>query len=226
MASIARRTVTQLLTEHEDRMGLQDQTDYVARAKWFLDTAHRWCSVGWHHYELNATDTAKTATAGASTVDVSSLSALVIVNVDLKDPSTDEYVSTLQYSEHKGVRASLKRVRSRPTRWTRWSDNLVFDCFSDEAYQLDIDYYKRIGNLDDTASNLDVGEEWDEAVLVRSLYLAHTAMGNHDLAKEKDDIFKDLVSMLPNPPLFQAGLAGEPVRSTGSGVEPHGGVQS
>jgi hypothetical protein len=227
MATIDRRTIAELLTEHEDRMGLQGNTAYATRAKEFFNAAVRYCAQRWWHPELEKKDQSLAFSNDSSELDFSSLSSVpfIISDVGIRNPDGSKWIKQLAPRHINDVRGRLSATSSEPDYWSRYSTSLVLNCPALVGYEVDLWYYSKIVDFDDTNGNLELEQDWDELCLVKSLEFGHRAVWSPEIADSMQAQFNDMVSSQPNPMLTEVYQLNDPSAGMGRRIDHPGGAR-
>jgi hypothetical protein len=225
MAVLDRRTWEELKAEHIARMGRVSDTNYAlpaGRAERFLETAYEEICHTWHHYELDGTDSDKAFVKTVNSLDISSLTAYIVVAVARLDRN-NKFEQSLEYQEAKFSFQSYVPSTGTVTKYTRFGDLLYFDRLPNTTNKLEIRYYKEPTAPDYDAGSPEIGRVWDEAILNLSLAQAHTALWRYDIGQSHEARYEKLANALPQPRLldvFQHQIPERPTRT-----RPHGGAQ-
>ena len=214
MAAIVRRDVPALIAEIIQRVGRTGGT-FDSRAKDLLTTSQRQVGATWFHHELAVTDNTLALTKDNRVLNFSSLTRLplIIISVEIRDVPSDNLLPTITYQDFASLRARQVDSSTTPQYYTRFGTDLIFDAPPDKGYKLDLGYYARTAELDDTATELELAEEWDEPVMQLAVAWAARELWRPDLSSSEMQAFAATAATLTNPLLINAGLPGEPVRS-------------
>lgn len=208
-------------------MGLQGNTAYVARAKEFLNATVRYCAQRWWHPELEKKDQTLTFSAGNEEKSFSSLSPVpfIISDLAIRTPGTSAFLKQLQARHINDVRGRLNETDGVPTYWSRYGTTLVLDIQPTAAYEIDLWYYGKIADFDDTTGSLALEQDWDEIVLVKSLEMAHRSLWSPEIANAMKAQFDDMVASQPNPLLTEVYQLNDPSAGIGRRIEHPGGAR-
>lgn len=229
MSEIDRRTVSELLTEHQKRMGRSGDTNYTARSKEFLSAAHLYVATTWWHPDLDEVTEGLSFSVGSAEVDISGLSPRLFIpgTVQLLAWADGEFVKTLEPRRAQALFSSRLKQNGTPSFYARWRDKLIVNVPCEKAFGLRMYYYARPRSLDDDATDAKylegLEQEWDEAVLVRSLVMGHRALWAVELATAKDQEFQALIAAHPNPLLREVYQYDKPTVS--GAPDGHGGAR-
>lgn len=225
MAVLDRRTWDELKTEHIQRMGRVNDTNYAlaaGRAERFLESAFEEVCHTWHFYELDATDSDIPLVKTVNSIDISSLGAYIVVAVARLD-SNNKFEQALEYQEARFSFQAYMPTKGTVSKYTRFGDLLYFDRLPNTANKLEIRYYKEPTAPDFSDGSPEIGRVWDEAILNLSLAQAHTALWRYDIGQAHEARYEKLANSLPQPRLaqvFQYQIPEKPTRTL-----PHGGAQ-
>lgn len=204
MAVLARRTWATILTETVLRVGNITSTGFDARLQHWLAASYQSLCTTYHHVELDALDTSKTASTAANTVTLPT-DVFVLVGVRLRSGST--ILGPLVISDFRSVFDKYTAEVGVPTRCARWANTIYFDKLPAAAYNLDIYYYK-YGTAPDftTPTSPELDRDVDEHIIEGAIRLAFPALARPDLG----DVHRQLLgewasdqirSPLSTPPL-------------------------
>lgn len=189
MAPLARRTWAQMATEVTLRLGNPTTTGFDARIQYALVASYDDLCTTFHHVELDNIDTSKVCSTSTNTVTLPA-DCLVVVGVRLKAVG-GAVLGQVLVEDYRLGSALYVATSGQPTRCSRFQNSLYFNTKPDQAYPLEIFYYRRCTVPDFSASaSSELDRDVDEHIIEGAIRRLFPAISRADLG----DVQRTLMS--------------------------------
>lgn len=221
MAVLTRRTWANLRDEALKRIGRSGDSAASSRVEYWIDAVYRNLALTYHHYEL---DTELVDQALAEDADELALPAdcYVLLAVRLKTNAGVDIGRLLpeRASFTIGARSSSTE---QPKTYARFGAKIYFPAPADDAYKLDLYYYK-VPTAPDFSSGSPAWDRlWDEYLVQGACDLAMRGYWVPELAAGHAQSLAAFLDRVVNPQLASGILTDSEDRRTTD--QPHGGAQ-
>ena len=169
------------------------RTDWINRAYRTLTTQDQFFGkdISLYFPELE-TSTASTTADGTATVAMPSDAHFIRT---IWESSSDVKMTNISWSDYiERTGRGTEDSRSAPRFWVRRGTNVYMYPTPDGAYGITMYYKKQITELSDATDTIEIGEEWDEAVLKLCVIQSMYRMKRYDDAEKEEPIFLNMVS--------------------------------
>lgn len=207
MAAITRRSWSAVEAEVIRRLGNIDAAGFSARVDAWIWQAYLWLALTYHHFELDETDLAQKVPT--DTILLPLPDNLYILTAVVRRDATGGFMgSGLSTYDPSALLRDFRGQRAAPTRYARYGNKLVLNAIGDQAYPLEIYYYRFPDNIDlsSTIQVSELGADLDETIINLTLQLAFPAIGRPDLGEAAGAIASTYLAMQTRPPLLTEPL--------------------
>ena len=198
---MARRTWTELRTEHIARAGRTGDTAYSARAEDFLEASYfEIC----HLYYQHALFTEHTSIVLVVAQPWVALPAGVdiVIGFELRHPDTNAFLAQLRGPlENNALFGSrLELAQAIPTRFSRGNAKLYFDRLPDVLYKSVLYYYALpTAPVFNGIATPEIGQVWEEKILEWSVARAQNALWVPEISVGNQQLVGEFIQQMPEP---------------------------
>ncbi len=200
MAALARRNWVENRDELIRRLGGINYTGFNTRVQYWLTASYLYLCTCYHHFELDVLDSSLTLSTTVNTLALPA-DCYILIAVRLKDPTTGKFLpGGVGISNASSKLVEFTNQIGRPKSYVRFKGTLHFDVIADQAYPVDLFYYKLPANPDFTGTDVPlIGQDCDEHLLEGALRLAWPGVSRPDLGDPNRQLFTEWLAETPRP---------------------------
>jgi len=211
MAAIARRNFGGLRDEAKLRLAKTDAGAALStRIEYLIYEAYLDLALTFHHFELHKESS---GLACSTTNNVIALPAdcYATMSVRLRAVTGNRPLGPLTYAHTDTIYAGYTDDASdqaQPRSYTRVGSNLLVNTRPDQAYPIDLLYYKRPDAPDFASDSSELDVLWDHYIIQHALAMAYPAVFRFDMAQVPAEELRTFLARAIHP-----GLGEEPPQS-------------